>query len=40
MLPALGSLAMQQANPMQNTKKLVHQFLDYTTTHPDAIITY
>jgi hypothetical protein len=40
MLPALGSLATQQANPMQNIKKLVHQFLDYATTHPDAIITY
>jgi hypothetical protein len=25
---------------MQNTKKLVHQFLDYATTHPDTIITY
>jgi hypothetical protein len=25
---------------MQSTKKLVHQFLDYATTHPDAIITY
>jgi hypothetical protein len=40
MLPALGSLATQQANPTQNTKKLVHQFLDYAATHPDAIITY
>jgi hypothetical protein len=40
MLPALGPLAMQQANPTQNTKKLVHQLLDYATTHPDAIITY
>ncbi len=40
MLPALGSVAAQQANPMQNTKKLVHQFLDYAATHPDAIITY
>jgi len=28
MLPALGSLATQQANPTQNTKKLVHQLLD------------
>ncbi len=25
---------------MQNTKKLVHQLLNYATTHPDAIITY
>jgi hypothetical protein len=40
MLPALGSLATQQANPMQNTKKLVHQLLDYAATHPNAIITY
>jgi len=40
MLPALGSLTTQQANPMQNTKKLVHQLLDYAATHPDAIITY
>jgi hypothetical protein len=40
MLPALGSLATQQANPTQNTKKLVHQFFNYATTHPDAIITY
>ncbi len=41
MLPALGSLATQRANPTQNTKKLVHQFLDYATTHPpNAIITY
>jgi hypothetical protein len=40
MLPALGSLATQQANLMQNTKKLVHQLLDYTATHPNAIITY
>jgi hypothetical protein len=40
MLMALGSLAIQQANPTTNTKKLVHQFLDYAATHPDAIITY
>jgi hypothetical protein len=40
MLPALGSLATQQANPTQKTKKLVHQLLDYAATHPNAIITY
>ena len=28
----------QQASPTCNTKKLVHQFLDYTTTNPDARI--
>jgi hypothetical protein len=37
MLPALGSLATQQANPTQNTKILVHQLLDYAATYPDAI---
>jgi hypothetical protein len=31
---------MQQANPTQNTKKIVNQFLDYATRHLDAIITY
>ncbi len=40
MLTALGSLATQQANPTQNTKKLVFQLLDYVATHPNAIITY
>jgi hypothetical protein len=40
MLTALGSLATQQANPATNTKKLVHPFVDYAATHPDAIITY
>jgi hypothetical protein len=40
MLMALGSLATQQVNPTTNTKKLVHQFLDYAATHPDTIITY
>jgi hypothetical protein len=40
MLPALGSLATQQATLMQNTKKLVHHLLDYAATHPDIIITY
>ena len=39
MLLALGSLATQQATPTQNTNMLVHQLLDYATTHPDAIIT-
>ena len=40
MLLTLGSLATQQANPMQNTKKLVHHLLDYAATHPNTIITY
>jgi hypothetical protein len=40
MLAALGSLATQQANPAENTMAKVMQFLDYATTHPDAIVTY
>ncbi len=40
MLVALGSLATQQANPTKNTMTKVTQFLDYTATHPDAIVTY
>ncbi len=40
MLPALGSLATQEANPTQNTMKKVKQLLDYAATHPDAIVTY
>ncbi len=37
---ALGSIATQQANPTENTMKKVRQFLDYASTHPDAIVTY
>ena len=40
MLAALGSIATQQANPMQLTLAKAKQLLDYTATHPDAIITY
>ena len=40
MLPALGSLATQQASTTENTMKKVKQFLDYAATHPAAIITY
>ena len=40
MLPALGTLATQQASPTQNTMKNLHQFLNYVATHPDAIVTY
>jgi hypothetical protein len=36
----LGSVATQQANPTENTMKKVQQFLDYASTHPDAIATY
>jgi hypothetical protein len=40
MLTALSSIATQQANPTKNTTIKVKQFLDYTFTHPDAIVTY
>ena len=40
MLTALGSLATEQANPTQDTMKKVNQFLDYASSHQDAMITY
>ena len=40
MLPALGSIATQQAARTENTMQKVKQFLDYAATHPDAIIAY
>ena len=39
MLPALGTLATQQASPTKNTKKC-KQFLNYAANHPDAVVTY
>jgi len=40
MLTTLGSIATQQVNPAENTTQKVKQFLDYATTHPDAIVSY
>ena len=40
MIPALSSIATQQANPTKNTMAKVQQFLDYAASHSDAIITY
>jgi hypothetical protein len=40
MLPALGMLVTQQATPTKNTMKKIKQFLDYTSTNPDAVVTY
>jgi hypothetical protein len=40
MLPALGTLATQQASPTKNTMKKIKQFLDFAATHPDAVVTY
>jgi hypothetical protein len=40
-MPAtLGSITTQQANSTENTMKKVCQFLDYVSTHPDAILMY
>ena len=40
MLTYFVSIATQQANPTKNKIKKVTQFLDYSASHPDAIITY
>ncbi len=40
MLPALGTLATQQASPTKNTMKKIKQFLDFAATHTDAVVTY
>jgi len=39
MLPALRTLATQQASPTRNTMKIVKQFIHYASTHPDAVVT-
>ena len=40
MLTALGSLATQQASPMETTLAQIHQFLDYALSHFNAGVTY
>ena len=40
MLPALGSLASQQAKPTENTMNKVRQFLDYAASNQDGVVTY
>jgi hypothetical protein len=40
LLPALSSLASQEANPTEKTMELCIQFLDYMTMQEDAILTY
>jgi hypothetical protein len=40
MLPALGTLATQQASPTKNMMKKIKHFLEYAATHPDAVVTY
>ncbi len=39
-LMALNAIATEQANPTARTMELVHQFLDYMATHPDAVIRF
>ncbi len=40
LLPALSSLASQQANPTEKTMVLCKQFLDFMATQEDAVLTY
>ena len=40
MLPALSSIATQQANFTKHTMAKVNKFLKYASTHPHVIITY
>jgi hypothetical protein len=40
LLPALSSLASQQANPTEKTMELCKQFLNYMAAQEDAILTY
>ena len=40
MITALRTLATQQAAPNETTLRNVHQFLYYSASHPDAIITF
>jgi hypothetical protein len=40
MLPALGTLATHQATPTKNTMKKIKEFLNYTLTNPNAVVTY
>ena len=40
MLMVLKSLAVVQTNPTIKTAKQITQFLNYSATHPDAVIEY
>ena len=40
MLPALRTIASDQAKPTEATWQKVETFLDYAATHPDAIVAY
>ena len=40
MLKVLRIISTQQSSPTEQTMQKVKQFLDYASTHPDAIVTY
>jgi hypothetical protein len=40
LLPTLGSLASQQANPTERTMELCKKFLDFMSCQEEAILTY
>jgi hypothetical protein len=40
MIPAIGSIATQQANATKATMKAITQLLNYCATHPDAVVPY
>jgi hypothetical protein len=40
LLPALSSLASQQANPTEKTMELCKKFFDFMATQEEAILTY
>ncbi len=39
-LPALSAIATEQVQPMERTKEILTQLLDYCATQEEAIITY
>jgi hypothetical protein len=40
MLPAIGSLASEQAKGTKNTMRKIVQLLNYCASHPDAVVRY
>ena len=40
MLVVLSAIASDQSGPTAKTMAKMLKFLDYVTTHPDAILTY
>ena len=40
MLTALSAIASEQALPPESTIRKAQKFIDYTATHPDAVLTY